>query len=124
VGVQAVPEAVEPPVARAGAGARAQRGEGPARRAFLAGERVDMGAIGQELGVSRVTLYRWVGNRGQLLGEVLAALAIQTARRERARPGHRRPGSRPGRGPSTSEVIAGEQADPADVAHVFELLLC
>lgn len=170
-----------------------------ARRAFLAGERVDMGAIAQELGVSRVTLYRWVGNRGQLLGEVLAELAIETARRERRR-GHDTGGRALARvaahlvrsimsndamqqllraepdfalkvlttshGPTAArvtaywvaeieaetaaghlrpplapadlaylvvrlsesfvykEVIAGEPADPADVARVFELLLC
>jgi DNA-binding phage protein len=34
-----------------------------ARRRFIAGERVDMTALAQELGVNRVTLYRWVGSR-------------------------------------------------------------
>ena len=42
-----------------------------ARRRFLAAERIDMGAIAQELGVNRVTLYRWVGSRDRLLVEVL-----------------------------------------------------
>jgi len=46
-----------------------------ARRTFLRGERVDMGALATELGVSRATLYRWVGDRDQLLGEVMWSLA-------------------------------------------------
>jgi AcrR family transcriptional regulator len=56
-----------------------------ARRAFLASERVDMTTIAERLGISRVTLYRWVGNRATLLGEVMADLAIRTARAERSR---------------------------------------
>jgi AcrR family transcriptional regulator len=56
-----------------------------ARRAYLASERVDMTTIAERLGISRVTLYRWVGNRGALLGEVMADLAIRTARTERSR---------------------------------------
>lgn len=44
-----------------------------------------MTAIAAELGVSRVTLYRWVGNRAALLGEVMASLAIRTAQAERNR---------------------------------------
>jgi AcrR family transcriptional regulator len=49
-----------------------------ARRAFLTGERIDMQRIATELGVNRVTLYRWVGNRGRLLGEVAWSLADRT----------------------------------------------
>lgn len=49
-----------------------------ARRQFLAGERIDMQRLATELGVNRVTLYRWVGNRGRLLGEVAWALADRT----------------------------------------------
>jgi AcrR family transcriptional regulator len=56
-----------------------------AKRAFFASERVDMTAIAERLGISRVTLYRWVGNRAALLGEVMAELAIRTARAERSR---------------------------------------
>lgn len=40
---------------------------------FLAGERVEMGALAAELGISRTTLYRRVGERDQLLGEVIAS---------------------------------------------------
>jgi AcrR family transcriptional regulator len=46
-----------------------------ARRRFLRGERVDMNELAQELGIGRATLYRWVGSRDQLLGEVLWSLA-------------------------------------------------
>src|SRR4051812_13142260 len=49
-----------------------------ARRRFLACERIDMSALAQELGVSRVTLYRWVGSRDRLLVEVIWSLAART----------------------------------------------
>lgn len=49
-----------------------------ARRTFLAGERVDMTALAAQLGVNRVTLYRWVGSREQLLVEVVWSLARRT----------------------------------------------
>src|SRR3954454_19211921 len=49
-----------------------------ARRKFLAGERVDMTSLAVELGVNRVTLYRWVGSREQLLVEVVWSLARRT----------------------------------------------
>jgi AcrR family transcriptional regulator len=49
-----------------------------ARRKFLAAERVDMSAIADELGVNRVTLYRWVGSREQLLVEVVWSVAERT----------------------------------------------
>jgi AcrR family transcriptional regulator len=46
-----------------------------ARRNFLDLKRVDMSALATELGVNRVTLYRWVGSRDQLLVEVVWSLA-------------------------------------------------
>jgi AcrR family transcriptional regulator len=46
-----------------------------ARHRFRAGQRVDMTAIAEELGINRVTLYRWVGSREALLVEVLWTLA-------------------------------------------------
>src|SRR4051812_23278289 len=49
-----------------------------ARRKFLAGERVEMKALAAELGVDRTTLFRWVGNRDQLLGNVLWSAAEPT----------------------------------------------
>jgi AcrR family transcriptional regulator len=45
------------------------------RHTFLAGERIDMSAVADELGVNRVTLYRWIGSRDRLLVEVIWSLA-------------------------------------------------
>jgi AcrR family transcriptional regulator len=45
------------------------------RRKFLAGERIDVSAVADELGVNRVTLYRWIGSRDRLLVEVIWLLA-------------------------------------------------
>jgi AcrR family transcriptional regulator len=50
---------------------------GLARRRWLAGERLDMGALAKELGISRATLYSWVGSRERLIGEVLWSFAEQ-----------------------------------------------
>jgi AcrR family transcriptional regulator len=44
----------------------------------LHGERIDMTALAHELGVNRVTLYRWVGSREQLLVEVVWSAAQRT----------------------------------------------
>lgn len=44
-----------------------------ARKWFNQGRRIDIQGLAAELGVSRVTLYRWVGTRDQLLTEVLWA---------------------------------------------------
>jgi AcrR family transcriptional regulator len=49
-----------------------------ARRTFLAAERIDMSAMADQLGVNRVTLYRWVGSREQLLVEVVWSLTART----------------------------------------------
>lgn len=45
------------------------------RRRFLKGERIDMVELAADLGISRATLYRWVGDRERLLGEILWSLA-------------------------------------------------
>lgn len=42
-------------------------------RWFHAGRRLDLQALAGELGISRVTLHRWVGTREQLITEVLWA---------------------------------------------------
>jgi AcrR family transcriptional regulator len=63
-----------------------------ARRTFLAGDRVDMGALARQLGVNRATLYRWVGSRDQLLVEVLWSLADRTFDRLLAEPPPSAPG--------------------------------
>lgn len=45
-----------------------------ARRRFLRMERLDMRELASDMGVSRATLYRWVGSRDQLLAEVVWSL--------------------------------------------------
>jgi AcrR family transcriptional regulator len=56
-----------------------------ARRKFQAAERIDMSALADELGVNRVTLYRWVGSREQLLVEVVWSLCTRTLEKVDAR---------------------------------------
>ena len=51
-----------------------------ATRAYLGGEPIDMSALAQQVGIGRATLYRWVGNREELLGVVLAEAAERTFR--------------------------------------------
>jgi AcrR family transcriptional regulator len=54
-----------------------------ARRRFLRMERIDMSELATDMGVSRATLYRWVGGRDQLLAEVIwsfAEVGLQQAR--------------------------------------------
>jgi AcrR family transcriptional regulator len=56
-----------------------------ARSKWLSGERLDIGRIAEELGVSRATVFRWVGSRELLYGEVISALfatAMQRAMRD------------------------------------------
>lgn len=48
------------------------------RRRFLAGERIDMSAVAEELGINRVTLYRWYGSRDHFLVELIWSLARDT----------------------------------------------
>jgi AcrR family transcriptional regulator len=54
-----------------------------ARRRWLAGERLDMGALAKELGISRATLYSWVGSRERLIGEVIWSFAEEGIRQAR-----------------------------------------
>src|SRR3712207_3253309 len=56
-----------------------------ARRKFLAAERIDMSALADELGVNRVTLYRWVGSREQLLVEIVWSLGSRTLEKVKKR---------------------------------------
>ncbi len=44
-----------------------------ARRRIVAGEKLDMVALADELGVARGTLYRWTGDRDRLLADVITA---------------------------------------------------
>lgn len=46
-----------------------------ARRWFMTGRRIEMQELAAELGVNRATLFRWVGSRDDLLGEILWSLA-------------------------------------------------
>ena len=48
-----------------------------ARERFLAGERVEMLTLAGELGIARATLYRWVGEREQLLEIVFSGLVLE-----------------------------------------------
>ncbi len=71
-----------------------------ARKAFMAGERIDMQRLAAELGVNRVTQYRWIGNRARLLGEVAWELADRTIDRRLERS--------PGRGGErVADVVTG-----------------
>lgn len=51
-----------------------------ARARWLAGERIDIGALAVELGLGRATVFRWVGSREQLTGEVLWSFTEPTLR--------------------------------------------
>ena len=55
-----------------------------ARARWLKGERIDMGALATELGISRATLYTWVGSKERLIGEVLWSFAEEGLRQSRA----------------------------------------
>lgn len=46
-----------------------------ARRMYLRGERLDMQRLAGGLGISRATLYRWTGQRDQLLSDILWSLS-------------------------------------------------
>lgn len=60
-----------------------------ARAGFLAGRRLEMKELADELGVNRATLFRWVGGRDELLAEVIWSVAEPTLRRAAAAaPGH------------------------------------
>jgi AcrR family transcriptional regulator len=54
---------------------------GMARRAFMSGRRIEMQEIATDLGVSRATLFRWVGGRDQLVCEITWSLALPTFQR-------------------------------------------
>jgi hypothetical protein len=55
-----------------------QRAFRTARHRFIDGERIDMGRLAATLGVDRTSLFRWVGNRDQLISEILWSLAVPT----------------------------------------------
>lgn len=45
-----------------------------ARKKWLAGERLDVGKLAAELGIGRATMFRWVGTREGLYGEICSGL--------------------------------------------------
>ena len=45
---------------------------------FLEGRRIDISALADDVGVSRVTMHRWVGTRDELLTEVMWHLTSRT----------------------------------------------
>src|SRR4029453_10213562 len=47
---------------------------------YLRGEPLDMSALAAQLGIGRATLYRWVGNREELLARVIAETSERTFR--------------------------------------------
>jgi AcrR family transcriptional regulator len=49
-------------------------------RTYLDGEPLDMSALAAQLGIGRATLYRWVGNREELLARVIAESSERTFR--------------------------------------------
>src|ERR1700758_1065955 len=55
-----------------------------ARRRFERCERLDMQALAAELAISRATLYRWTGDREQLLGDVIWSLSHELFERAKA----------------------------------------
>src|SRR5256885_5979430 len=59
---------------------------------YLRGRRIDVQAIAAELGLGRVTIYRWFGSREELVGEVLVQAAEPLLAEARA--GARRRGAR------------------------------
>ena len=62
-------------------GSDRRRAVDAATRLYLACEPLDMSALANDLGVGRATLYRWVGNREDLLGAVLAEATERTYQR-------------------------------------------
>ena len=49
-----------------------------ARRTFIAGQRVELADVATTVGVNRVTLHRWLGNRTAVLTEIVWSLTEPT----------------------------------------------
>ena len=49
-----------------------------ARKAWLTGDRLDMAALAASLGISRPTLYKWCGDREQLLTDIIWSITEST----------------------------------------------
>ena len=92
---------IRPPASRAGIrkAGKPARIVATAARWIHDGRRLDMQGLADELGVSRVTLFRRVGSREELLSQALwllteRMLEAAVARWEAERPGHRPPHQR------------------------------
>lgn len=74
-----------------------------ATRLYLAGDKIDMNALAAKLGIGRATLYRWIGDRDQLLTEVVWSVthALVESIAERT----------PGRGLARLEAMFGKQLE-------------
>lgn len=55
-----------------------------ARGKWLAGERLDIGKLATELGVGRATVFRWVGTKENLYGEVISGAFMKEIERAKA----------------------------------------
>jgi hypothetical protein len=49
-----------------------------AQKKWMEGERIEIGALAKELGVGRATVFRWIGSRELLLGEVIWSVLSAT----------------------------------------------
>jgi AcrR family transcriptional regulator len=52
-----------------------------ARKKWIAGERIELGKLASELGVGRATVFRWVGSREDLYGEICSAMFLSELER-------------------------------------------
>lgn len=86
-----------------------------ARAGFLAGRRLEMKELALELGVNRATLFRWVGGRDELLGEVIWSVAEPTLRRAAA--------AAPGRGARRIATALGDFAHATNTSDAFRQFL-
>lgn len=61
-----------------------------ARKKWLHGERIDLGKLASDLEIGRATIFRWVGSREQLYGEIISSgftIELERAQAESRRPG-------------------------------------
>lgn len=83
-----------------------------ARRTFLESKRLEMQDLAAELGVSRATLFRWVGGKEQLLAEVIWSIARPTFEQAMADAGRKR-------GPQRIAAVLSDFASAAILSEPF-----
>ncbi|MFD6391400.1 QsdR family transcriptional regulator [Nocardia sp. NPDC055029] len=86
-----------------------------ARSGFLAGRRLEMKELADELGVNRATLFRWVGGRDELLAEVIWSVAEPTLRRAAA--------AAAGHGARRIATVLGDFAQAVNTSDAFRPFL-